>query len=209
MKILIIGADGQLGSDLVNELKSNHQVTALTNRDIEVTDLVSVSKAFKRYKPTLVINTAAFHNVPACEKKDKKAFNVNALGVKFIAQNCVAYDSTLMHISTDYVFDGKKNKPYKEADVPNPLNVYGISKLMGEFYVKSILDKYYIVRTSGLYGVHKCIGKGINFIEAVLKLSKKQKQLKVISDEILTPTYTLDLARQIRVMIGKTKKYGI
>lgn len=207
MKIIVIGANGQLGSDLVSSLKSG-QLIPLTHADVEISDFDSVSKMFEKYKPQIVINTAAFHNVPECEKNDVRAFAVNGLGPKYLAQNCVAHNCMLLHISTDYVFDGKKNNPYLEDDIPNPLNVYGISKLTGEYYIKSIMEKYIIVRTSGLYGIHKCRAKGGNFVDTMLKLSKEKEEIKVVCDEFLTPTYTLDLANQITELV-KTDSYGL
>lgn len=207
MKIVVIGANGQLGSDLVGALKGG-EIIPLTHSDVEISDFNSVSKMFEKYKPKIVINTAAFHNVPESERDDLTSFIVNGLGPKFLAQNCVKNSSILLHISTDYVFDGKKNAPYSEDDLPNPLNVYGISKLTGEYYIKSTLEKYFIVRTSGLYGIHKCRAKGGNFIDTMLQLSKEQKEIRVVGDQFSTPTYTLDLANQINELI-KTDFYGL
>lgn len=207
MKILVIGADGQMGSDIVEAFGSSHPV-GLLHSDIEISDPASVEGTFAQYEPELVINTAAFHNVPQCENDDAKAFRVNALGAKFLALNCRKYGSRLLHFSTDYVFDGKKRQPYTEEDPPNPLNVYGVSKLMGEYYIKSIMDRYFIVRTSGLYGSHKCKAKGGNFIDTMKRLSKEQSEIKVVSDEFLTPTYTRDLADQIKKLV-ETDHFGL
>src|SRR3989338_818820 len=207
MKTVIFGAKGQLGGDLVDALK-DVEIIPLDYDEVDISDSKSVARAFKEYKPELVINTAAMTDVPECERNDIKAFTVNGLGCKFIAQNCLEHNSILAYISTDYVFDGKKNSPYVEDDLPNPLNVYGISKLVGEYYIRALMERYFIVRTSGLYGLHKCIGKGGNFVDSMLRLSKENKEIKVIDDEILTPTYTLDLANQIKDLI-KTNPYGI
>ena len=207
MKIIVIGANGQLGSDLVSVLKGG-EIIPLTHSDVEISELKSVSNMFEKYKPQIVINTAAFHNVPECEKNELKAFMVNGLGAKYLAQNCVAHDCVLLHISTDYVFDGRKDSPYLEDDTPNPLNAYGISKLAGEHFIRSIMETYFIVRTCGLYGIHKCRAKGGNFVDTMLKLSKEKEEIKVVGDEYLTPTYTLDLANQITELI-KTDSYGL
>lgn len=207
MNIVVIGANGQLGSDLVSVLRGG-EIIPLTHNDVEISDFNSISRMFEEYRPQIVINTTAFHNVPECEKDDLRAFAVNALGPKFLAQNCVKNDATLLHISTDYVFDGKKNSPYLEDDLPNPLNVYGISKLTGEYYIKSVVGKYFIVRTAGLYGIHKCRAKGGNFIDSILNLSREGKEIKVVGDQYSTPTYTLDLANQINELI-KTDSYGL
>lgn len=207
MKTIIFGAKGQLGSDLADVLRGAETI-ALDYDEVDISNSNSVSRTFEKYKPDAAINVAAMTDVPGCERDDVKAFMVNGLGPKFIAENCLKSNAFLLHISTDYVFDGKKNSPYIEDDPPNPLNVYGISKLAGEYYIRALMERYFIVRTSGLYGLHKCIGKGGNFVDSMLRLSKEQKEIKVIDDEILTPTYTLDLANQIKDLI-KTNSYGI
>ncbi len=207
MKTIIFGAKGQLGSDLADVL-GGAETIALDYDEVDISNSNSVSRTFEKYKPDAAINVAAMTDVAGCERDDVKAFMVNGLGPKFIAENCLKSNALLLHISTDYVFDGKKNSPYIEDDPPNPLNVYGISKLAGEYYIRALMERYFIVRTSGLYGLHKCIGKGGNFVDSMLRLSKEQKEIKVIDDEILTPTYTLDLAGQIKDLI-KTNSFGI
>ena len=206
MKTIIIGANGQLGSDIV-EVFGNENVIPLTHSDIDITDTDSVNHAFKKFKTNKVINTAALSNVPGCEKNPKKAFEVNALGARNLAIACREVGATLMHISTDYVFDGRKSKPYTENDLPNPLNVYGITKLAGEYFVKAILEKHFIVRTSGLYGTHLCRSKGGNFVNKMIAMSKKQEEIKVVGDEVLAPTYTRDLVIKIKELI-ETNAYG-
>jgi len=207
MKILVIGAYGQLGSDIVKVL-SSEKVIPLTHKDIEIADELSVKNAITSYNPDIVINTAAYHNVKECEKNDIKSFEVNALGAKNLAIACKKKNIILVHISTDYVFDGKKRKPYIESDSPCPLNVYGISKLAGEYYIRYIWPKHFIIRTSGLYGLAKCRAKGGNFIDLMLKLAKEKDEIQVVDDEILTPTYTLDLAQKIKEII-KIKYFGL
>jgi len=207
MKILIIGANGQLGSDIVRVLDSR-QVIPLTHKDIEIADKDCVQKIITSYNPDIVINTAAYHNVKECEKDDIKSFKVNALGAKNLATICKKRDIILVHISTDYVFDGKKRKPYIESDSPCPLNVYGLTKLAGEYYIRYIWPKHFIIRTSGLYGLSKCRAKGGNFIDLMLKLAKEKDEIQVVGDEILTPTYTLDLAQKIKDVI-KTEYFGL
>lgn len=200
MKIVLIGANGQLGSDIA-EVFSKDEVIGLTHTDIEVKDLESVSKNIIEYKPDIVINTAAFHNVPECEKNDLKAFEINAIGAKNLAIICKDNNLSLLHISTDYIFDGKTATPYTEDSLPNPLNVYGITKLAGEHYIRYILPSHFIVRTSGLYGTYKCRAKGENFVDKMIRFAKEKKKIKMVTDEILTPTYTLDLANQIKDLI--------
>ena len=207
MKIVIIGADGQLGSDIVRVLK-NEDIVPLTINEIDITDKELTEKSITKHKPDLVINSAAFTQVDLCETEDLQAWKVNALGVKHISLVCKKIDAELLHISTDYIFDGSKKTPYIEDDKPGPLNVYGITKLDGEYYLKNILEKYYICRVSGIYGIHKCIGKGSNFVDTMLKLANERDELRIVGDEILTPTYTLDIAKQIRELI-KIHRYGI
>lgn len=207
MKILVIGANGQLGSDIVKVLNSE-EVIPLTHKDIEVADEISVRNVITFYKPDIVINTAAYHNVRDCEKNDIKSFEVNAIGAKNLAIICKKKNIVLVHISTDYVFNGEKREPYIESEPPSPLNVYGISKLAGEYYVRYIWSKHFIVRTSGLYGLAKCRAKGGNFIDLMLKLAKEKDEIQVVDDEILTPTYTLDLAVKIKDII-KTEYFGL
>lgn len=207
MKIMIIGANGQLGSDLVKVFE-NEQIIPLTHQHIEITDITSIKRNFEIHTPDLVINTAAYHKVPDCEKNPEKAFQVNAIGAMNLANICKENNTCLVHISTDYVFNGRKKSPYIETDLPNPLNTYGISKVAGEYFIQYILDKYFIVRTSGLYGLNPCRAKGRNFIDLMLKLAKERDEIKVVNDEVLTPTYTLDLANQIKELI-KTDYYGL
>lgn len=208
MKILLIGADGQLGTD-IQKVIDRSELIPLTIADIDVTDAKNVSAVITKYKTEVVINTSAYHRVDDCEDHDKEAFAVNALGVKNLCVACKEAGSALVHISTDYVFDGNKGKPYTEADIPNPGTVYGISKLAGEEYVRSMLKKYFLIRTCGLYGVAGCLGKGGgNFVESMLKLAKQKPVIRVVGDQVVSPTYTLDLARKISQLI-RTEHYGL
>lgn len=217
MKILIIGADGQLGSDLCKVIPKEEQIP-LTVKNIDITDKEKTFQALKKYSPEAVVNTAAYHNVDRCEDKKEMAFSVNAEGVKHVSEACKEIGAVLVHISTDYVFDGEKGKPYVETDTPNPQSIYAKSKLAGENYVKNVLDKprtnmvrgkYFIIRSSGLYGAAGCMGKGgTNFVEGMLKRAASQPELAVVTDEVLSPTYTLDLAAKINQLI-RTKHYGL
>jgi dTDP-4-dehydrorhamnose reductase len=206
MKIIIIGSNGQVGMNLSSVL-NEHDLILATHNDVEIKNKRSVFSLIKNHKPHVVINTAAFHNVEKCEKNHVKAFRVNAIGAKYLALACSMIDAVLLHISTDYVFDGKKKTPYDEDDIPNPLNTYGITKLAGEYYIRGILKKYFIVRTSGLYGKYKCRAKGGNFVERMIFLAQNKGNVKVVDDEILTPTYTFDLSLQIKKLI-ETNFYG-
>jgi dTDP-4-dehydrorhamnose reductase len=208
MKILLIGADGQLGTDF-RKVAAASEVIPLTISDIDITDRAKTIEVVKKHSPDVIVNTSAYHKVDDCEDNDEIAFKVNAFGVKNLCLACQATGSALVHISTDYVFDGSKGKPYLETDCPNPGTVYGISKLAGELYVRYMLKKFFVVRTCGLFGVAGCLGKGgTNFIENMLKLAAKGQPLKVVTDEIVGPTYTLDLAEKINKLI-RTDKYGL
>ncbi|MBI5400430.1 dTDP-4-dehydrorhamnose reductase [Candidatus Saganbacteria bacterium] len=206
MKIIIIGADGQLGTDLCRVIPPSERV-ALTIKDLDITNQALAAKIVKQLSPATFINTAAYHHVDNCEDNLDPAFAVNTYGVKYLAQACRDNDAILVHISTDYVFDGQKGSPYVETDAPNPQSIYAISKYAGEQCVKYLLPKHFLVRTAGLYGTAGCQGKGgVNFVELMLK--KAGQELRVVSDEITSPTYSLDLARQIYKLI-QTKHYGL
>ncbi|TSA15789.1 dTDP-4-dehydrorhamnose reductase [bacterium] len=207
MTIAVVGADGQLGTEIV-KVFADEIVISLMQSDIEISEIGSVEKAFAKNRPDIVINTASFVNVELCENEREKAFLVNETGALNLARVLEEQKIPLLHISTDYVFDGLKRSPYEENDTPNPLNVYGASKLAGERAIQANCSRHYIVRTSGLYGHAQCLGKGANFIEKILARSKEKDELQVVDDEVLTPTYTLDLARQIRVL-AKTGNYGM
>ncbi|MCU0285453.1 MAG: dTDP-4-dehydrorhamnose reductase [Acidobacteria bacterium] len=211
MKIAVIGADGQLGTDICKAIaKTNHELLRLTIADIDVADHASVSRVLEELTPGLVINTAAFHHVEKCEEETIKAFEVNALGPRNLARVCNHIDAALMHISTDYVFDGKKRAPYIETDNPMPLNVYANTKLAGEYFIEATARKYYILRVCGIYGKSPCLGKGgMNFVELMLKLSRERDEVRVVDDEILTPTSTVEIAAQIVKMIGANAQYGL
>ncbi len=196
-----------MGSDIVKVLHSE-DVIPLTHKNIEITEERSIRSALEAYKPDVVINTAAYHRVADCEKNDFASFKINSIGAKNLAITCKKSKIILVHISTDYVFDGGKKQPYIESDSPRPLNVYGISKLAGEYYIKYLCPKHFIVRTSGLYGSAKCRAKGGNFIDLMLRLAKEQDEIEVVSDEIITPTYTMDLAGKIRDII-QTDYFGL
>jgi dTDP-4-dehydrorhamnose reductase len=210
MKTAVIGSNGQLGSDVCSEFSKNgFEVIKLNHADIEVSDIDSVSAVLKNIKPDIVINTAAMHNVEKCEADPVKSFTVNGNGARNLAVICNETGSVLVHISTDYVFDGLKNAPYTETDNTSPLNVYGNTKVSGEMFIKSVSEKYFIARTSGIYGLNPCRAKGgLNFVELMLKLANEKPELRVVDDEILTPTSTKEIARQL-VRLVKTGSYGL
>jgi dTDP-4-dehydrorhamnose reductase len=155
------------------------------------------------------VNTAAMHNVDACEREPAKAFAVNGIGARNLAILSNKLDFVLLHISTDYVFDGTKRTPYIETDCPRPLNVYGNTKLAGEYFVHTLARKHFVLRVSGLYGTNPCRAKGgSNFVNLMLKLSKERDEVRVVDDEVLTPTFTEDIAKQL-VSMREMKEYGL
>lgn len=207
LKIIILGAGGQLGSELLNILQDD-MLIPLTHMDIEMTDPRQVNDIISSNVPDIVINTTAYHRVDDCEDNIEKSFSVNAYAVRTLAKICAELDTTLVHFSTDYVFGGEKRIPYVEDDIPNPLCVYAVSKLAGEYFVKNICRRHFIIRTCGLYGAKGLSGKGGNFVELMLKLSKENRPIKVVADQIVTPTYAKDLSAKVSQLI-RTEEYGL
>jgi len=206
MPTLVIGATGQLGSDIMR-LWPTGDSTGLTHADIEVTDRDQVFAVLRSYKPDLVVDTAAFHNVDACESEPERAFRVNAVGAMNLADACRELGAELMFISTDYVFGNDLGRPYTETDMPTPINVYGASKAAGEQLIRSRLDHHYIVRTSGLYGEVGSGGKGGNFVQRMLELGRSGQDLRVVDDQVLSPTFTYDLAQGL-LGLAHTGRHG-
>jgi dTDP-4-dehydrorhamnose reductase len=209
MKVLLIGANGQLGSDLCIALKE-YDLTALTDKDIDITDIDSVLEAYNRHKPQTVINTAAYVRVDDCQDNVDMAYKINALGARNVAAAAQEAGAALVHLSTDYVFGGdeKRAVPYTEFDPPAPISVYGDSKLAGEKYIQHLCNRYFIVRTSALFGVAGSMGKGGNFVETMIKLAQEKEELRVVNDQVFSPTYAKDLAAKI-VQLINTRYYGI
>ena len=207
MRVLVIGASGQLGTDLV-KVMDDWDLVPMTHADLDICDFVYARKVLEEKKPNIVINTAAFNQVDDCEEEVSKAFWVNAFAVRNLAQICADLDCMLVHVSTNYVFDGYKKEPYKEDDLPNPLSVYGTSKLVGEYFVRNICPRHFVIRTSGLYGVAGSRAKGGNFVETMIRLAEEGRPIRVVNDQVLTPTYTRDLAEKIEELI-QTEVYGL
>ena len=196
MKILIVGAGGMLARDVIKELEGSCE---LYKRDIPEFDIRDEKKVFADITgicPDFVINCAAYTNVDGCETEEAMALAVNAEGVKHLAQACRETGSVLYHISTDFVFDGKKGTPYIETDTTNPLSVYGSSKLEGERFIQDILSEHVIIRTSWLFGTG-----GNNFVSTIMKLSEKKDEISVVSDQVGCPTYAPDLAKALKALI--------
>jgi len=207
MKVAIIGSSGQLGTDLVKILEKNHEVVGLTHKEIEITDKLSC-QTLKKYSPEVVINTAAFVKVDQCEVEPDLAFEVNAIGAKYITEVSKEIGALIIFISTDYVFDGSKREPYTEDDVPSPINTYGISKLAGELYTKQS-PRHYIVRVASLFGAAGASGKGGNFVETMIGKAKRNEPISVVDDMWMSPTYTKDAALAIKKMVEAGIPFGV
>ncbi|MFA6170583.1 MAG: dTDP-4-dehydrorhamnose reductase [Candidatus Margulisiibacteriota bacterium] len=208
MKILVIGADGQLGSDLVRTVPKA-ELIPLTIKDLDITKRENTLLVIKGHKPDLVINTAGYSRVDDAEDHQDQAFAINAEGAANVALACLESGAGLVHISTDYVFDGLKNSPYTEDDKTAPLSAYARSKVAGEEKIATILKKYFIIRSSGLFGAAGCLGKGGgNFIDSVIAKGKSGAPFKVVNDQYFSPTYTLDLAGKL-VQLARTDHYGL
>lgn len=204
MKVLVTGANGQLGYDVVKELqKQNIECYGASRQDFDIVDFEVTENFIKNYMPDVVIHCAAYTAVDKAEDEQGLCYLVNASATENIAEICKKINAKMLYISTDYVFDGTKNGFYEVDDKPNPINVYGKTKLLGEQAVQKILDKYFIVRISWVFGEH-----GNNFVKTMLRLGKGRKEISVVADQYGSPTYTADLASLLVEMI-QTDKYGI
>ncbi len=210
MNIAVIGSNGQLGTDVVREFIKNHDnVSSLTHAEIEISNLQSVRTCLERCNPAIVVNAAAMHHVENCEREPENAYAVNAIGLRNLAAATSDLGATLIHVSTDYVFDGEKQTPYVENDAPLPLQVYGNSKLAGEYYARALNPKHFVLRTSALYGTSPCRAKGgRNFVDLMLELARTRGRVRVVNCEFVSPTPALDLARQI-VSLSRCEHYGL
>ena len=203
-RILVIGAKGMLGRDLVEILRSSSRVDQhldweVFGWDIEEIDIQEEKNTVTKIeslRPNIVINIAAYTNVDGCETHDEKAFAINAEGMRHVALGALRCRAKVVYLSTDYIFDGKKREPYLEDDPPHPLSVYGRSKLRGEQYVQEMVEDALIVRTQWLYGKY-----GNNFVASVLRQAREKKVLSIVNDQVGSPTYTIDLSRAISVLI--------
>lgn len=204
MKVLVTGASGQLGYDVVRELtKRGHEAVGVSSKEMDITDQAQVKKMITEANVDVVMHGAAYTAVDAAEDNEAQCRLVNANGTENIAVVCKKLDIPMVYISTDYVFDGQGTRPWEPEDERHPLNVYGQTKYEGELAVQKYLEKYFIVRIAWVFGIN-----GNNFIKTMLKLSKTHDTLTVINDQIGSPTYTYDLARLLVDMM-ETDKYGI
>jgi dTDP-4-dehydrorhamnose reductase len=198
--LAIMGATGQLGADLVKvAAREGVDHVALRHEDVDVTDPTSLTRVLERVRPSVIVNTAAFHQVDRCEEDPGEAYRVNAVGALLVARAAKTVGARCVHLSTDYVFDGAREPgtAYLEGDELRPVNVYGASKAAGEQLLAQTLADHLVVRVSSLFGVAGARGKGGNFIEAILKKARDGGALKVVNDQWMTPTYTMDAAAAI------------
>ncbi|MCR8629700.1 dTDP-4-dehydrorhamnose reductase [Paenibacillus radicis (ex Xue et al. 2023)] len=203
MNILITGAGGQLGRDLIRVLSKKHKLIAKTRKELDITNEQSVREAVLKCRPDVIVHAAAYTQVDLAESRMEEAYMVNSFGSRNIALMANEMGAKLVYVSTDYVFDGTKGAAYNELDRTNPISVYGHSKLHGEKFVQLICDKYFIVRTSWLYGKY-----GSNFVTKVLANAQQHSELSMVADQFGSPTYTYDLARFIEQVI-ESERYGI
>lgn len=203
MRILVTGAAGMLGHALVPVLQADHQVTAVDIAECDICDEAAVGKLVRSVRPQWVMHLAAYTDVDGCETHPERAEEVNANGTWSIAKACADIHAGMLYISTDYVFDGRQERPYREEDRPSPLSSYGRSKLRGEQYVLELVERHFIVRTSWLYGPH-----GKNFVGTILRLAQQKPELRVVSDQHGSPTYTRHLAAKLAELV-EGKPYGI
>lgn len=204
MKVLVTGATGQLGTDISKELEKREiEYAGINSRDCDITSLKAVERVISNISPEIIIHCAAYTAVDKAEEEAEKCYMINGKGTENVVKVCKELGITLVYISTDYVFDGTGERPWRVDDERFPMSVYGKSKYMGEKAVEEILKKYFIIRVSWIYGKH-----GSNFVKAILKKSETEPCIKVVADQIGTPTYTADIAKTI-VEIIKTDKYGV
>ena len=197
MKIALTGSGGMLGHDIKEVFRAD-EVIGLRSADLDITSLDQVMKKVSDIRPDFLIHAAAFTDVDRCESEPEKAYLINGIGTRNIAMACEEIRCPILYISSDYVFDGSKKGPYDEWDRTNPVNQYGLSKLLGEQYVSALTNRFYIVRTSWLYGRN-----GKNFVDTIVRLLSERDSLEVVNDQTGCPTYTGDLALKVRDILGK------
>ncbi|HQN67392.1 MAG TPA: dTDP-4-dehydrorhamnose reductase [Smithellaceae bacterium] len=201
MKVLLLGHKGMLGNDLMAQFRHRHDVIGMDREEIDITRASECRRAVAEIQPQLVINAAGYTNVDACETAKEECFAVNAEAVKNIAQACRDKNITVVHYSTDYVFDGNADHPYTEEDPCNPINTYGASKLAGEHHLKRLTDNFILIRTAWLYGA-----KGKNFVGAILDRARETGKLTVVDDQMGSPTCTRDLAAATELLVDKNAR---
>lgn len=203
-KVVVLGAGGMLAYALIPLLKKNYEVVGFAHGEAEITDEKTIFALVQKEKPQWVVNLAAYTDVDGCESNADRAFRVNAEGARIVAAACQAAQAKMIHISTDFIFDGSKKSPYVETDPAKPQSVYARSKYEGERFVRQVLpESSLIVRTSWLYGAH-----GKNFVDTILRSAREKKELKVVNDQVGRPTYTKDMAEAL-IALMERKAAGV
>lgn len=203
MKVVVTGAKGQLGQDVMKQLqRDNHEVIGTDRDDLDITNKANVLAFITEIKPDVILHCAAYTNVDAAEADEDTAYTINALGTEYLAMAAKAAGSKMLYISTDYVFDGTGTEPYEVEEPTKPLGVYGRTKLAGEEMLKKHMEQYFIVRTAWVFGVG-----GNNFVKTMIRLGEERGEVGVVHDQVGSPTYTVDLAG-LMIELMKTDKYG-
>ncbi len=203
--VVIIGTNGQLGTDL-RAVLGGFRVAGLTHGELDVTDPQQARSVLTDLRPDVVINTSAYHKVDICEDEPAMCFAVNATGPYDLSRLSRELGFTLVHFSSDYVFEGSARSPYREDDAANPISVYGVSKLAGERLVRTFCPRHFVLRTTGLYGVAGASGKGGNFVETMIRLGKSGNPVRVVDDQVMTPTATADLAAAVAALLEREER---
>jgi dTDP-4-dehydrorhamnose reductase len=206
--VAIIGGNGQLGTDLRGAL-TGFRPTPLAHADLDVCKPEQARSVLAELRPDVVINTSAFHKVDVCEDEPEASFAVNATGAYNLARLAAEMGFTLVHFSSDYVFEGRTRAPRKETDLAEPISVYGTSKLAGECLVRGFCPRHFVIRTTGLYGVAGASGKGGNFVETMVRLGKSGNPVRVVDDQVMTPTATADLADAVARLLEREGSNGV
>lgn len=208
MRVMVIGAGGQVGLDLVEVLvQCGEEVTALSRNELDITQSSALHEALARNRPDVVINCSVYHPVDECEAHPDRSFAVNAIAVRDLGLAARESCSAVVHFSSDYVFDGELDRPYGEEDTPNPISVFGVSKLAGEQLLRLVCPRHFIIRTSGLYGLAGSRVKSGNFVETMLRLGTRDGRVRVVNDLRIAQTYTRNVARQTLALI-RSRRYG-
>jgi dTDP-4-dehydrorhamnose reductase len=208
MRIVIVGGNGQVGSDLVRVLRdSDMDFVALSRSDVDITERLTLSDKLGKHNPDVIINCSVYHPVDECETNPDRSFAVNAIAVRDLALAARDLRASLVHFSSDFVFDGEQGRPYSEEDIVSPLSIFGVSKVAGEQLLRAVLPNHFIIRTSGLYGLTGSRVKRGNFVETMLRLGKQNGEVRVVNDLRMAQTSTQNLAKQALALI-RTKNYG-
>ncbi len=204
MRVLVTGANGMLGRDLVEIMSDRFEVSGIDVDDADITRFEEIQRVIREKDPEFIVHCAGYTDVDGCEREKDLSYKVNAIGTRNVTRCAADLDVPIIYISTDYVFSGGRHSPYREYDLPEPINEYGYTKLAGEYFVQQLHSKFFIVRTAWLFGRH-----GKNFVMTILNIARNDSNLRVVNDQIGSPTYTRDLCGKIVELIGSGAGYGI